>query len=353
MKARTDSRFAKLTVLAVILALLPLLSGCSMSGVTEKIFGKAKPMSNLQANALYFDNSALTGPATQMINAAQNTIYVEQYAIDRQDLMNLLCAKAKQGLQVKVLLDQSAPSAKSSYKYLRAHNVDVHYYPTELGQYAEAKLLVVDDTTALLGGNPWTNTGRINHDVAVALPGKAALTAAQVFARDWKFATTIVLKVPTNNLPTDNIILAANPNIQTIITSLVQQATTSIQIEVGQLTYPSETITALADMAATGKQVQIILDAALAPSESQTIAQLKASGVEIRFYPATSKSKLSAHFAVFDHSTALLGSANWTHSSFVQNHELDVQIPSLAVSERLIQQFNQDWAKSLTSLPPK
>lgn len=333
-------------LLATILISVFFASGCSVSTLSEKIFGKTQAQANIPADFVHIDQQDLNKVVTDMINNAKKSIYVEQYQFDRKDLMDLLASRAKQGLDVKVLIDQSARSAKDTYNYLRAHGVNVQYYPTQKGQFLKVKLLSVDGSRALIGGNDWSSNSAVDHDVALELNNKSAFTAASVFARDWKFSTAYDLNLSAPSLPDDHILLATNANILSQVTRQIQAAKTSIKIELPQLTYPPELLTALSDFASSGKTVQVILDASQQKINQNAINELKSAGAQVRQYPADVQHKLSAHFALFDDSVSIVGSVNWTRSSFTYNHELVVIVPSKAVGAKLSQQFEADWQKS-------
>jgi len=340
------SGYRKLSLLALVSALAFLISGCSVSSLSEKIFGKSNAEAKLPAEFVHIDQQAVDAAITSMIRDAKKSIWVEQYELDRKDLLDLLVSKAKQGVEVKVLLDQSPKSAKATYDYLKGNSVGVQYYPTQKGQFDKVKLLAIDSSRALIAGNDWATSASINHDAALELNGKSAWKTAWVFARDWKFATTIDLNLAETSLPDDNVLLSTNANIQSQVTTQMQGVKNSIQIELNQFTFPAELINLLADAAAGGKKVQVILDSAQQKTNQSTIDKLKSSGAQVRQYPADDKHKLAAHFALFDDRVTILGSANWTRSSFVQNHELAVTVPSKAITAKLAAVFNADWEKS-------
>lgn len=336
----------RFSLLVILLLLFPILSGCSTSSLTEKIFGKAKAVSDLPADAVKLDGPSIAQTTEALIGSAQSNIYVEQHEIDRADLMDMLINKAKQGVTVKVIIDQAGINAKSTYDFLRSNGVDVRYYPTQQGQFINAQLLSIDGSKALIGGNVWSDNAVNNHAAAIELDGYSAWKAAWVFGQDWKFATTILPQLAPTSLPNDNIILATDSNIETEVLQQVQNSKKTIRIEIPQLTYPTELINAIADFAAGGKEVQVILDASHAQSESTVINKLASSGVQVRLYPTSPNTSLNANFALFDGASTILGSAMWTHSAFVQNHELDVLVPSVAVTQRLAEVFSTDWQKS-------
>lgn len=337
-------------LLTLIFCLSLLVSGCSLASLSHKFFNQTQGQSNLPADFVYVDQAAMTQTATAMINSAQKSIYIEQYDFDRKDLMNLLVNKAKQGVQIKVLLDQFVKSNADTYDYLRANGVDVQYYPTEKGQAARVKLLSVDGTHALIGGNDWSETAQNYHDVAIQLSDWSAWKTASIFVNDWMTATTLDLNLANTTLPNDNITLATNANIKTMLTTQLQQTKKSVQVELTQLS-DSDIVNLLASMASSGKSVQVILDDSQQTANQAAIQKLLASGAAVRLYPTDNNRRLTARFGLFDDKTTLIGSANWSYISFVQNHELDLLIPSNQVTQKLSNVFAQDWKKSQAIRP--
>ncbi len=227
---------------------------------------------------------------------------------------------------------------------MKSQNVSVQFYPAQKGQIDHTKYLIVDQNLALVYGPPWTADGFLAHDLAVELSGRAAWKTATLFSNDWEFTTTFPLTVAkTSLLPEDNIVLAINANVKQQLSEQISTSTKSIWIENSEITEP-DLIQALIDAAVKGRDVRLIVDQAIADKTPVTLEKLKAKGVQIRYYP--SQPGLGMHLAIFDNSTFLLSSSDWTHVSFIANHEFSITVPSPTASEKLGQIFNQDWERS-------
>ncbi|HZW84121.1 MAG TPA: phospholipase D-like domain-containing protein, partial [Candidatus Deferrimicrobium sp.] len=109
----------------------------------------------MPAEYVHIDDQEYSKAVTSLIKGAKKCVYIEQFQFDRKDYIDLLVAQAKQGVEVKVLLDNSVKSNKTTYDYLRANGVSVQYYPTQKGQSARAKLIAVDNTRSIIAGNDW------------------------------------------------------------------------------------------------------------------------------------------------------------------------------------------------------
>ena len=106
----------------------------------------------------------------------------------------------------------------------------------------------------------------------------------------------------------------------------------------------SGAIAALADAARRGVRVFVLFD----PNQdlNQLAApRLRQAGVHTRFY-RTSGEKLHAKAMVVDVHRLLVGSANWTNSGFLHNHELDAVIESRGLASQALARMEADWVAS-------
>ncbi|SPF55422.1 Phosphatidylserine/phosphatidylglycerophosphate / cardiolipin synthase-like protein [Candidatus Desulfosporosinus infrequens] len=319
------------------------LSGCAFK--LPKLSSKVAPISTLPAEALFIDKDAIYNRTLTLIESAQTSIYVEQAEFDDPRLIQLLLAKSRSGIDVRILLDQWQKVNRATLDQLKSQNVSVQFYPAQKGQIDHTKYLIVDQNVALIYGPPWTENGFLAHDLAVELSGRAAWKAATSFSKDWEFTTTFPLTVAkTSLLPEDNIVLAINANVKQQLSEQISTSTKSIWIENSEITEP-DLIQALIDASAKGRDVRLILDQAVANRTPVTLEKLKAKGVHIRYYP--SQVELGMHLAIFDNSSFLLSSSGWTRVSFVADHEFSITVPSPTSAVKLAQIFNLDWEKSI------
>lgn len=336
-----DRRFLPFIIILSMLAA----TGCS-SHLTH-IFKKEAVVSNLPASAVISDGANIQKETVSLLQSAQKSIYIEQALFDDPALLNILIAKARAGVDVKVLLDQWQTANKQTLDTLKNQNISVQFYPARKGQYDQVKLLVVDQNNALIYGPTWTaKNWQASHDIAVELTGYSAWWSASVFAKDWAFTTTLTLNVSkTSDLPDDNITLATNANLKQQISAAIQQASKTIWIESAEVSDP-DTVQALIDAAAKGKDVRLILDQSSAKSTPVTIDKLKSGGVKIRYYKSANNLKFNLHTGIFDEETFILTSSDWTYYTFVINHEFSVTVPSPTATAKLTSIFNQDWSNA-------
>lgn len=334
-------KFLFSTFLLLILSIL-LLSGCSLK--FPELFPEPILISNLPAEALHIDKDAIYNRTVTLIESAQTSIYVQQAEFDDPQLIQLLLAKSQAGVDVRVLLDQWQRENWATLDQLKSQNVSIQYYPAQKGQINHTKYLIVDQNVAMIYGPPWTVNGFQAHDLAVELSGKSAWKTAGLFSTDWEFTTTFPLDVAeTSTLPNDNLILAKNANVKQQLSDKISASTKSIWIEIPELS-DSDLIQALIDAYAKGLDVRLILDKAVMSKSPVTLEKLTSNNIPIRYFPT--ETPLGMHLAIFDNSTFLLSSSEWTRSSFVTNHEFSITVPSPLASTKLGVMFNQDWEKS-------
>lgn len=333
--------------ISIVLLLFSMLflSGCSLK--LPKFSSEPVPISNLPAEALYVDKEAIYARTLSLIQSAQTSIYVEQAEFDDTQLIQLLLAKSRAGVDVRILLDQWQKVNRATLDQLKSQNVSIQYYPAQKGQINHTKYLIVDQKTAMIYGPPWTTDGLQAHDLAVELSGRSAWKAATLFSKDWEFTTTFPLPVSkTSPLPDDHIVLATNTNVKQQLAEKISASTTSIWIEISEIseTTDSELVLALIDAAVKGRDVRIILQREETSKPSVTLDKLTANNILIRYYP--NDTPLGMHLGIFDNSTFLLSSSIWTRYSFVANHEFSITVPSPSASIKLGDLFMQDWEKS-------
>jgi len=332
-------RFVLPLVFLLLFSLL-FLSGCSLK--LPKLFPEPVPISDLPAKALFVDGDAIYQRTIALIESAQKSIYVEQAAFDDPRLIQLLLTKSRAGVDVRILLDQWQKVNRATLDQLKSQNVSIQYYPAQKGQINHTKYLVVDQRIAMIYGAPWTADGLLSHNVAVELTGKSAWKSANQFSKDWEFTTTFPLAIPADSpLPDDKIILATNAKVKQQLTEQITASTKSISIEIPEIT-DLDLIQALNDAADKGREIRLIFD--LATTSSTPLEKFTSKNITIRHFP--SKPPLGMHVAIFDNSTFLISSSDWTRSSFVSNHEFSITVPSPLASAKLGDLFNQDWEKS-------
>jgi cardiolipin synthase A/B len=332
---------------AVLMILSLLLSGCSLDFKRLLVKEKETPVSNLPAEALYFDGETTYNKIVDLISSAKKSIYIEQTIFSDERLIHLIIQKATAGVEVRILLDQFETSNQATLNQLKSKNISVQYYPARKGQTNAVKCLIVDTNRALIFSFPWTSEGFRAKNMAVLLSGKSVWKLAGVFNRDWQFTTTLSLGIPeTTNLPDDYIVLATNTNVKQQVIEHISGSEQSVWAIVSQVT-DQDTIQAFIDAANKGRDVRLILDPKIMPNNwPGTIEKLKTSGAQIRYFKASPSRPMELNVGIFDGDTFLLSSSGWGYKSFVMNHELSITAPAPAATLQLVKQFDQEWQSS-------
>ncbi|SHN82561.1 phospholipase D-like domain-containing protein [Desulfitobacterium chlororespirans] len=339
--------------LPLILILCLFLTGCSLDIKSLFVKDEEVPLSNLSAEALYFDGKTAREKTKELITSAQKSIYVEQKIFSDPELKALIIQKAASGIEIRILLDQFETPNKTTLNEFKSNNISVQYYPAQKGQTNEAKFLIVDLREAMVYSFPWTEKGFNSHNLAVHLSERSAWKlASTVFNRDWIFTTTLSLDIPkTTELTEDNISVLANTNIKQKLLDQIQKSTTNIWIIVSHVT-DSDILQALIDAAAKGVDIKLIVDSGIMPKSYQNdIESLQAAGVQIRYYDSSAHPPLEINLGIFDRQTFTLSSSGWGYKAFVMNHEVAIAAPSPAASQELIVKFDQDWLNSSPTPP--
>ena len=330
------------SILFLLFLSLLLLTGCSLK--LPKLSSKPVPISNLSGEAIFIDKEPIYNRTLALIQSAETSIYVEQAEFDDPTLIQLLLAKSRAGIDVRILLDQWQKVNRATLDQLKSQNVSIQYYPAQKGQINHTKFLIIDQKIAMIYGPRWTADGFLAHDLSVELSGKSAWKAATLFSNDWEFTTTFPLAVPeTTSLSDDKIVLGTNAKVKQQLSEQISASTKSIWIEIPEITDP-DLIQALIDAAVKGLDVRLILDRAVSIKTPVTLQKLTSNNITIRYFP--SEPSLGMHLGIFDNASFLLSSSDWTPSSFVTNHEFSMTVPSPLASAKLGALFMQDWGKS-------
>jgi cardiolipin synthase len=166
------------------------------------------PTSESNDLIIFEDGTQALDAKIAAIQSAQHHIHLEYFILRAdetgQELINLLCDKARAGVRVRLLVDGvGARNAKALLQQLQAAGgTGVFFLPTRfprgyftLGLRNHRKLLIIDGTTAFTGGvnvgneyvgkHPLRKYWRYTH---LQIQGPGVLALQRVFAEDWDFA---------------------------------------------------------------------------------------------------------------------------------------------------------------------
>ena len=294
---------------------------------------------------LITDGATAANRMRDLINAATATVDVEIYEFDRTDLADALIAARGRGVRVRVIEDPSVEVNAATSARLRQAGVEVLIFPVQARQIDHVKLLIIDSGTAIFGGMNWGSTSWRNHDFDLAVGGRAVGHLASIFAADVvRSGGHAALGRPPAD-PEGLRLLATYPaaEVRPVVIDEISSARRQIFIEMYVMT-DSEVIAALSAAARRGVAVFILFD----PNQDLNqlaAARLRDAGVNVRFY-RTQGEKLHAKCMEVDGQALVVGSANWTSSGFLHNHELDAAIDSPALATMALARMEADWKAS-------
>lgn len=332
----------KILLLIILLLTFIPLNGCSLLKSNKEDSLKMSPLSS---DAVLLDSAAIKNSTLSLINNASKSIYIQQVAIDDQEILDAIVSKAHSGLDIKILLDQWQRENQNTLMHLKNENISVQLYPSEKGQYERVKYMITDNRSAVYYGAPMTSAGLNSNSIAVILSGDTVLSITNSFSKDWEFTTTNKLLLDKNlSLPEDEITFVTNASIKQSLLNLIDDSKSTIYIEVDQLK-DSDIISALIAAKKRGCSIQIIINPSSAPSGTDTVTNMRNAGIELRNYNNPSK-PLGFNLGIFDQKNVLISSSGWTYSTFVMNHECSITIPSTTIAEKVFTLFTQDWNKA-------
>lgn len=108
-------------------------------------------------------DKVITNNVIPLINSAKNYIYIPAFVITHDELAQALIKAKSRGVDVKLIIDATNPSAsRSKVKLLRASNI-----PVKVENYAgkvHSKSIIIDDKYIIAGSMNFSNSGENKND---------------------------------------------------------------------------------------------------------------------------------------------------------------------------------------------
>ena len=315
------------------------------------------------------------------IRKAQKSIHLEYYIIKESEIAGRvteqLCAKAREGVTVRLIYDDVGSSlSRSTLSELRESGVECHpYMPVMFSRLAHKanyrnhrKIVVIDNEIGFLGGinindkyiNP-SKTGLYWRDTHIMIRGEAVIDLQYLFISDWYFVSGEKIdlsevyyhskgnrerQTPTSILGSDY-----GKNNQTIMEAffgMITCARKEILITTPYFVPDDSILNALKIAAKSGVKVCLLLpeksDIKTAHYASQTyFRDLLFSGVDIHYY---TKGMMHSKTMIIDSAICTVGSTNMDQRSFSLNAEVNAFILDDAFSTELRSHFLEDLKDS-------
>jgi cardiolipin synthase len=314
------------------------------------------------------------------MTAARHSIHLQYFiwGADRftEALKEILSAKAKAGIEVRLLYDPLGSHAHLSRAYIRdMEAAGVRMVPTSplyrlhtISYRNHRKITVIDGAIGYTGG---MNIGQEHidggkgfsswRDTQLRIVGEAVALLQEVFMVDWYNAVkenlfsaayfpTDGMESPNNDVPVQ--ILTSGPDsqwaaIRQLYSSMIVSAQRHVFIQSPYFILDATIAEALKTAAMSGVDIKVMLSAR--PSGNKLpdwagntyIADIVASGVRVFLYE---KGYLHAKTISIDSEICSIGSANIDIRSFSINYELNAVLYSEQLAKELEQDFERDLA---------
>jgi len=309
---------------------------------------------------------------------AKDHIHLEYFVLFDDEVGNqiidILCAKAKEGVRVRLIYDDVGSSISRKSKRKLTDN-GVYHFPfmpvlfsnstSKLNYRDHRKIVVIDGTIGYVGGinldkkydNSLKNE-RYWRDTHLRLEGGAVGSLQSAFLLSWNFVSKQEVKIeeqlfpkvkPTAQEPVAVQIAASGPdtdwaNIMEAFFCAITSARESIYITSPYFMPNPQILTALTTAARSGVDVKIIIPkksdswAAQYATDSY-IEELEQSGIQMYRY---GKGFVHAKTLVIDDVFSSIGTANMDYRSFALNFEINALLYNKNVNNQMKRIFEED-----------
>lgn len=289
-------------------------------------------------------------PIYALISSAKHTLDMTMYELNDTMATNLLVAAAKNGVTVRVILDQndemtSNMAAYSALSALGASNVTVHW-ANPVFEATHQKTITVDGaTSAIMTLNFASEDYPTSRDFAVI-----TTDAADIAAIETTFETDLVNGTITPPNGTD--LVWSPTNSQTALLGLINGAKTSLFVENEEFG-DDAIVQALASAASRGVDVKLVMEASR--SYDANFSELEAVGAKVVTYHGNTGIYIHAKVILADYGTStatvFLGSENISNASLTENRELGLITSDEATMTALYGTLTSDFAGGKTFVP--
>ncbi|WP_282044494.1 cardiolipin synthase [Winogradskyella flava] len=313
------------------------------------------------------------------IKNAKHHIHMEYFIIKDDKigtkLLKLLCDRAQDGVEVRVIIDDVGSSISSRMKrQLKDAGVEMFsFMPVLFSKFTgkmnyrdHRKIIVIDGTIGYVGGinisDSYVNANNDGYwrDTHIRILGEGVKPLQILFFTSWDFASEEELNISGVYFPehgckakTPLQIAASGPdtdwsNIMEAIFVAITNAETSIYITTPYFIPNDEIITALQVAARSNLDVKVIVpkdsDSWVAEYATNSyLEQLLEAGVEVYQY---TKGFVHAKTMVVDSVFGTVGTANLDYRSFNINFEVNALVYDRNFSKELTALFNKDLEDS-------
>ena len=272
-------------------------------------------------------------PYTSVLASAQTSIDVEVYLMGYGGILDLLQAKARDGVRVRVMLDESKKDTNQKYfDLLTAAGAQVKWSDPKWS-YFHAKFFIVDGKTAVMSTGNYSKSFSIERErnfVATDSDPADIEDLVTLFEADWNGTQ---LAMPCTRMVVSPI------NARQRILDLIAGAQETLDIESMQFA-DYGVRDAVKKRALAGVQVRVLLaDANWIDANAYAVTYLKNLGVPVKWMP-----HLHTKAIIADGTAAYVGSENLSSTSLDKNREVGVIVVEPQSIAPMQSTFEKDWA---------
>lgn len=139
------------------------------------------------------------------------------------------------------------------------------------------------------------------------------------------------------------VTLSHERNPREITVAAIRNATRSIDAAVYKLS-DEPILDALLDALDRGVRLTLLFDKDENDASGEMARDLEDAGADVRYYKTDRYDKLHAKFAIYDGTTAIAGSANWSDSSGEDNMEIVFFFDDRQTVNTLVGNFDALWS---------
>jgi cardiolipin synthase A/B len=269
-------------------------------------------------------------PIYTLISSAQHTLDMTMYELYDTTVTGLLTTAAKQGVTVRVILDQNLEMKDNTTAYdaLSAGNVHVHW-ANPVYAATHQKTITVDRTTsAIMTLNLAAEYYRTSRDFAVITTDSRDVAAIEsTFDDDFVNASITP--------PTGDDLVWSPTNAEASLLGVIDGAKSTLLVENEEMS-DDAIVSALASAASRGVDVQVVMTAS--KSWDSEFSTLETAGVRVVTYLSSASLYIHAKVILADYGTStarvFIGSENFSNASLTKNRELGTILsdPAILVS---------------------
>lgn len=316
------------------------------------------------------------------IAQAKHFVHLQYYIIENdatgRRLSELLIAKAKEGVNVRILYDHvgSYTINAAFFKHLRKNGVEASPFLkitftsifTRLNWRNHRKIVVIDGNVGYIGGmniaDRYVTGGRNNtpwRDTHLRITGPAVIGLFNTFAIDWNYMNRKLLTMSSENITTatpmsdgDAVqIVASGPNDlwngnSFVVLRAIMLAKKRLYIQTPYFLPNDALLKALQVAALSGVDVKVMIprrtdSVILRHASGSYIKECLLAGIKIYLYD---DAMLHSKVVIVDDDFVTAGSSNFDFRSFEHNFECNALVYSTSFNRRMLDIFLQDQRHS-------